>query len=111
MKLAAYAIAALIGFLGFMFVAGSQGQIARVLVGLVLFGAAGALIYLVRMRPQETTVVQKIDLSGDTSLEHLSCRNCGSQLTEKSITVRAGAVFVNCEFCGTAYQLEEAPKW
>ena len=40
-----------------------------------------------------------------------TCRNCGSTLTAKSVRVEAGAVFINCEFCGTSYQLEEAPKW
>ncbi len=106
-----YALAVVIGFFGFIFIAGAQGQWLRVVVGIVLLGAAGALVYLFRTKPQSTTVVQKIDLSGDVSLEHLTCRNCGSQLTAKSVRVEAGAVFVNCEFCGTSYQLEEAPKW
>jgi len=108
---AVYALAAVIGFFGFIFIAGSQGQPLRVIVGVVLLGAAGALVYLFRTKPKSTTVVQQIDLSGDVSLEHMTCRNCGSQLTPKSIRVEAGAVFVNCEFCGTSYQLEEAPKW
>jgi phosphoribosylformylglycinamidine synthase len=25
--------------------------------------------------------------------------------------VRAGAIFITCEFCGADYQLEEQPKW
>jgi len=25
--------------------------------------------------------------------------------------VKAGAIFISCGFCGTQYQIEEAPKW
>lgn len=111
MKLAIYLVSAILGFFGLMFVVGAQGSVARIVVGVVLFAGAGLLVYLTRVQPQSTTVVQKIDLSGDVSLEGMTCRNCGSQLTEKSIKVQGGAIYVNCEFCGTAYQVEEAPKW
>jgi hypothetical protein len=113
MKLISYILAVVIGFFGIMFVVGSQGQLLRVVVGVVLLAAAGALVYLTRVRPepQQTTLVQKIDLSGDVNLQELKCRSCGGLLSEKSIEVKAGAVFVNCEYCGAAYQLEEEPKW
>jgi hypothetical protein len=113
MKPVAYLLAALLGFLGLVFVAGSQGSLMRIVVGVVLFVAAGALVWLTMHRVPEvkTTVVQKIDLSGNVNLQELTCRSCGGNLSEKSVNVRAGAVFVNCEFCGASYQLEEDPKW
>lgn len=113
MQLLIYLLAAALGFLGLVFVVGSQGEVLRIIVGVLLFAGAAVLVYLARARPQivQTTVQQKIDLSGDVKLENLTCRNCGGRLTEKSISIKAGAVFINCEFCGTAYQLEEAPKW
>ncbi|MCI0411256.1 hypothetical protein L0222_00475, partial [bacterium] len=74
--------------------------------------AAGVVLFLSsRLRPKQTTFVQKVDLSGDISAQELKCKNCGSTLTNKSVAVRAGAIFISCEFCGTQYQLEEAPKW
>jgi hypothetical protein len=113
MKIISYLLAAVIAFFGVMFIVGSQGQLLRLVVGVVLLGAAGALIYLTRVRPepQQTTIVQKIDFSGDVSLQDIKCRSCGGALSEKSIDVKAGAVFVNCEYCGASYQLEEEPKW
>lgn len=115
MKVVGYLIAALLGFFGFMFVAGAQGQLLRIIIGIVLLAAAGALIYMVRLRPQvthtQTTVVQKIDLSGDVSLEKMNCHSCGAPLSKESIEVKAGAIFVNCDHCGTTYQFEEEPKW
>jgi transcription elongation factor Elf1 len=44
-------------------------------------------------------------------LQDLTCRSCGATLSQKSLQVQAGAVFVHCEYCGAAYQLEEQPKW
>lgn len=112
MKFVAYPLAALLGLLGLVFVVGAQGQWIRVLVGIVLWGAAGALVWLARKMPRQTTnIVQKIDLSGDVRLETLTCRSCGGTLGKESVTVKAGAVFVNCEFCGATYQIEEEPKW
>lgn len=113
MKIVSYLIAVLLGFFGLMFIIGAQGQIIRFVVGVVLLVAAGVLIYLMRMQPQvtQTQVVQKIDLSGDVSLEEMNCRNCGAPLSRDSVEVRAGAIFINCDHCGTTYQIEEEPKW
>ena len=55
--------------------------------------------------------MQKIDLSGDIELEKLKCQNCGGVLKKDSVTVREGAVFVDCPYCGVSYQMVEEPKW
>lgn len=113
MEIVTYIIAAVVAFFGIMFVVGAQGQIIRIIIGVVLLAAAGVLIYLTRVRPkqEETTVVQKIDLSGDVNLEQMKCRNCGGSLDKDSLVVRGGAIFVNCPYCGATYQIEEEPKW
>lgn len=110
-KTLAYVLAGLLGIGGFIFIIGWQGQWARLVVGLVLLVAAGALVVLAKMQPAQTTLVQRIDLSGNINLQNLTCRQCGGTLGPKSITLQAGAVFIHCEYCGTAYQLEEEPKW
>ncbi|MCA9980012.1 MAG: non-structural protein NS4A [Anaerolineales bacterium] len=113
MPLVLYILAAVMGALGFIFVVGSQGQLLRIFIGVVCFIAAGVLVYLARVRPQpsQTTVVQKIDLSGDINLESLRCQQCDAPLSKESVSVEAGAVMVNCEYCGANYQIEEKPKW
>ena len=103
--------AVLLAMLGCLFVIGYQGQIGRLIIGLILIGAGVVLFATTKLRAKETTVVQKIDLTGDISTQELKCKNCGSTLSNKSVSVRAGAIFISCEFCGTQYQLEEAPKW
>ncbi len=115
MKTISYLIAAALGFFGLIFIVGNQGSTARFVVGIVLLLAAGVMIYLARMQPQvtqtEVTVKQEIDLTGDVKLEQMTCNNCGAALSKNSIEVKAGAIFINCEHCGTSYQIEEAPKW
>jgi hypothetical protein len=115
MRTISYLTAAALGFFGLIFIIGNQGIAIRFVVGIVLFIAAGVMVYLARMQPQvtktEVTVKQEIDLTGDVQLEQMTCNNCGAALSKNSIEVKAGAIFVNCEHCGTSYQIEEAPKW
>ncbi len=113
MKIVSYLVAAVLAFFGFVFIAGSQGSILRIIVGVILLGAAAVFVYMTRVKPQpsQTTIVQKVDLSGDMSLEQIKCQNCNGVLDRNSIEVKAGAIFVNCPYCGASYQFEEAPKW
>jgi hypothetical protein len=113
MKAIAYPLAAVVGFFGLMFIAGAQGSMMRVVVGVVLFAAAIALVWIAMQKPKpiETTLIQKIDLSGDVNLQEMKCRSCGGTLGKESISVKAGAIYIDCQYCGTQYQIEEAPKW
>jgi hypothetical protein len=86
-----------------------------VIVGLVIAALAVAAFVVIRIRrtkeAQKTEIVQKIDLSGDIELEKIKCQNCGGELNKDSITVREGAIFVDCPYCGASYQMVEEPKW
>jgi len=111
MKIAVYSVALLLSLLGLVFVVGAQGQPMRVVVGVVLFVGAGGLVYLVKIRPQQTTITHTVDLSGDVNVQELTCQSCGGRLSREAVSVKAGAVFVHCDFCGADYQLEEKPTW
>ena len=113
MKILSYLLAILLAILGLIFLTGSQGQVIRLVIGVVLLVGAGAVIYLFRSKPQITqnTVVQKIHLSGEVNLETMKCKVCGAPLAGDSLEVKAGAIFVSCGHCGSTYQFEEEPKW
>ena len=113
MKIVTYLIAAVLLLFALMFIVGSQGMIARIIVGLILFAGAGVLVYLTRVQPtkEEITHIQKIDLTGDIQLEQLKCQSCNGALGNENLEVKAGAIFVECPYCGASYQIEEAPKW
>jgi hypothetical protein len=81
----------------------------------VLFLAGGAGLVYAAMRGQKTEVVQQVtmnvDLPGDTKASPMTCRNCGGALKPENVKMVAGAPMVECPYCGTTYQLTEAPKW
>ena len=115
MKAVGYFFAVALGLLGLIFCvsAASAGVWQRWLLGGILLGAAGVVVYFLRMKvpEQKISVTQKVRLTGDVSLEEMKCRNCGGVLDSKSVSVQAGAVFVKCPYCDSQYQIEEAPKW
>lgn len=113
MKVIAYIMASFLGLLGLIFIAGHQGQPMRIVVGIVLFAAAVVLVIAVRLQPkvEQRNIVQKLHLTGDVSLEQMSCRKCGGKLSDESVKVMAGAVFVSCPYCSASYQMEEEAKW
>ncbi len=113
MKAVAFILSGLLGLLGLIFIAGSQGQVMRIVVGVVLLAAAITLVVAVRLQPkvEQRNIVQKLHLTGDVSLEQMQCRKCAGKLSDDSVKVQAGAVFVACPYCGASYQLEEAAKW
>ena len=86
-----------------------------IFVGLVFIGITiGIAVFIYRrLHPKEEKVeiTQKVDLSGDLNLETLKCKKCGAQLDKNSITVKEGAIIVTCPYCGSVYEIEEAPKW
>ena len=83
----------------------------RIIVGILLIGAAVVIGWLTKAKAPERTIVQQVDLTGDITREQLQCESCGAPLDEKSISLEEGAIIVKCPYCGTSYQLEEAPKW
>jgi len=110
-----YLLALAVASLGFIFLVGGagQGKTLTVIVGLVLLVAAGFIVYFSykASAPGSTSTTQKIDLSGDVSLEEFRCKSCNAPLNKENIEVKAGAIFIECDHCGATYQVEEEPKW
>lgn len=115
MKLVGMIFGGLIIALGVLFcaAAASTGIVGRWVLGGILLGGGGFVIYAMRMKvpDQKITIHQNLNLSGDISLENLKCRNCAHSLDADSVKLKEGALFVTCPACGSAYQVEEAPKW
>lgn len=108
-------IAIFLGGLGLIFLlaAGQANFMIRLFIGCGCLIAAGAMVYLARMRPVEHTHVHKmeVELPGQIDMKSHQCQSCGATLDSGSVKVVAGAVQVDCPYCGSSYQMEEAPKW
>jgi DNA-directed RNA polymerase subunit RPC12/RpoP len=118
-KIIGYVVAGILIFFGVLFVWGAfspEGEIGWILIGVITVAIGLGVIAFVKFRepkpaqpPQE--IIQKIDLSGGIEMETLKCQKCGGELQKDSITVKEGAIFISCPYCGSAYQLVEEPKW
>ena len=118
-KIIGYIVAAILVFFGVLFVWAAfspEGETGWILVGVISVVVGLGIIGLIKFRepkpaqpPRE--IIQKIDLSGEIEMETLKCQKCGGELQQDSITVKEGAVFISCPYCGSAYQLVEEPKW
>lgn len=108
-------IALMLTLLGLVFLlaAGQGNALVRYAIGGGCLVGAGALAYLARMRPVQYTHIHKmeVDLPSDVSIKSYECKSCGATLDSGSVKVVAGAIQVDCPYCGTSYQLEEATKW
>jgi predicted membrane protein len=83
-------------------------------VGVISIAAGLVLIWLTTRPKKEkeaVEIVQKLELSGNVSLEDFKCRNCGGTLSSENVKMVAGAPVVECPYCNSSYQLEEDPKW
>ena len=118
-KIIGYIIAAILVFFGILFIWAAfspQGETGWIIVGIISVAIGLGIIGLIKFRepkpaqaPQE--IIQKIDLSGDIEMETLKCEKCGGELKKDSITVKEGAIFISCPYCGSTYQMVEEPKW
>jgi hypothetical protein len=117
-KIIAYLAAAVLIFFGVLFVWGAfspQGSVGWVGIGGIAIIAGFALIWFAGRQKFDpnapTNVTMKVDLSGDVQLDSLKCQSCGGSLSPDNVSMVAGAPVVSCPYCGTTYQLTEAPKW
>nr|HID15096.1 hypothetical protein [Anaerolineae bacterium] len=118
-KIIGYIISGILIFFGVLFIWGAfspQGEPGWIIIGIITVAIGLGIIAFIKfsepkpaLPPQE--IIQKIDLSGEIELEKLKCENCGAELDKDSITLKEGAIFVSCPYCGTAYQMVEEPKW
>jgi uncharacterized Zn-finger protein len=114
-RILGYILSGLLGLLGILFVvaAAASGLWPRYVVGGILIASGLVLAAVLRTRTPagKVEVTQRIEIGGDASLENLACTSCGGALDETSVTLKAGAVFVSCPYCGASYRIEEAPRW
>lgn len=104
--------------LGMVFVIAS-GMDNTLIGGLMILVATGIFIliyYAEKIQAAKPTLVSqtfnvKMDGSGKFNERELKCKSCGAPLTDKDLRVIQGGIMVTCPYCGSAYALEEEPKW
>jgi hypothetical protein len=108
LKIVLAAFGTVVVFLGLVFLIGDRPVEGA---AILLVGAFLLFMGLKKPKTRDVVVRQELELTGDTTLESLKCKQCGGTLSSLNTSFRAGAVFVSCPYCHSEYQLEEAPKW
>ena len=120
MKTAGYIVAAILIFFGVLFLMSARAEYTanpggRIITGLALLGLGIVIAVLLKKsqpKPdQKIEIIQKIDLAGKSLPEQMKCKQCGAPLSKDTVSVREGAVFINCPYCQSTYQITEEPKW
>lgn len=100
--------------LGILFLIGGayNNSTGTLVNGAVMLLAGGVLLFL-GLRKQVHRIVERreLELTGDVTMESMKCRSCGGTLSADALKEIGGTAMVECPYCGTTYQLEEAPKW
>jgi DNA-directed RNA polymerase subunit RPC12/RpoP len=91
------------------------GAVLFFVVGLVGMGIGLGIVWVVRTRGpapiQQITQQVELDMPGDVNVEKLKCQSCGAELSKDAVSLVQGAIMIKCPYCGSTYQLTEAPKW
>lgn len=106
--LGAIAIAVLF-FFGIVFALASVYAPTRLVVAALLFIVAFGIGYYITKKP--TTIVQRLELSGEMKPAALKCPNCGASVDEKQIKITSGVPYATCLYCGQTFEVTEEPKW
>ncbi len=115
-KIIGYIFATIAIFFGVIFIwgaFGSEGQPSWIIVGTISVLIGFGIIWFVgkKLAPGDEEVKVQIELTGDIDLDTLTCKSCGGHLSSENISLREGALVVDCPYCGTNYQITEKPKW
>ena len=111
--------AAILLFFGFIFVlsAGaatlpSGQQVLRLVEGAILILVGFAVAYAAyAFSRKPTTIVQRVELSGEMKTAPIKCPNCGGSVDANLIKVVSGVPYATCPYCGKTFEIAEAPKW
>ncbi|HVP40642.1 MAG TPA: hypothetical protein VMS95_01645 [Candidatus Krumholzibacteriaceae bacterium] len=102
-------VVAVLFFFGIIFALASVYAPIRLVVATFLFIAAFGIGYYITKKP--TTIVQRVELSGQMKPAALKCPNCGAAVDEKQIKIVSGVPYATCPYCGQTFEVTEEPKW
>ena len=111
-KALVYIGAVILLFLGIIFLMASAYVLSRLYIGFALVAISVFIIYFAR-RSFKMTIIRKydVDLSGDVTLNPVTCPNCGALLDLKKLEIKAGVPSLNCPYCSKSFEVSEEPKW
>jgi DNA-directed RNA polymerase subunit RPC12/RpoP len=84
-------------------------RMSRFIVAGMLFAVGFGIAYYISKKP--TTIVQKLEVSGEMKAVALKCPNCSASVDANSIKMVSGVPYATCPYCGHTFEVAEEPKW
>jgi uncharacterized membrane protein len=105
---------AVLFFFGFIFglAASVQATTTRLTVSLLLFAVGFALVYVTYLTVRKPkTVIHQVEVSGEMKAAALKCPTCSASVDANKIKIISGVPYATCSYCGSTFEVTEAPKW
>ena len=105
---------AVLFFFGFIFglAASIQATPTRLTVCLLFFAVGFAVAYVTYLSVRKPkTVVHQVEVSGEMKAAALKCPNCSASVDANKIKIISGVPYATCNYCGSTFEVTEAPKW
>ena len=102
-------VAAILFFFGIIFALASVYAPTRLIVATLLFIIGFGILYFAFKKP--TTIVQKLEVSGEMKAVAIKCPNCSASVDANRIKIVSGVPYATCSYCGHTFEVAEEPKW
>jgi DNA-directed RNA polymerase subunit RPC12/RpoP len=102
---------AILFFFGIIFAiaASVEYTTTRLIVAASLFIVGFIIAFYISRQP--TTIIQKLETSGQMQAVPIKCPNCSASVDAKSIKIVSGVPYATCPYCGHTFEVAEEPKW
>jgi len=84
-------------------------KVTRLIVAGMLFVVGFGVAYYISKKP--TTIVQKLEVSGQMKAIPIKCPNCSASVDPNLIKIVSGVPYATCPYCGQTFEVTEEPKW
>jgi hypothetical protein len=105
---------AVLFFFSFIFglAASVQATTTRLTVSVLLFVVGFALAYVTYLTVRKPkTVIYQVEVSGEMKTAALKCPKCSASVDANKIKIISGVPYATCNYCGSTFEVTEAPKW
>jgi DNA-directed RNA polymerase subunit RPC12/RpoP len=84
-------------------------KVTRLIIAGMLFAVGFGIAYYITKKP--TTIVQKLEVSGEMKAVPIKCPNCSASVNPDQIKIVSGVPYATCPYCGQVFEIAEEPKW
>ncbi len=110
LKIVVYVVAAILLFLGVVFIISTNLGIIYFFEGLT-FLAVGILLLIFTREKKPLEIKQTVAVTGPIKVKEVRCPVCNAVIDPTKVEVVDGKPYVTCNYCNNKFELTEEPTW